>query len=136
MVCGGQLELRVLQDEFVALHGVLHRDQQFLAQPRLDDEPVDFAFVDRINHRVEAEHGSDQNARGVGLDLARLREQLETGQARHALIGDDDRERAFLQFRKRDRGIARGDDLVMFAPQRFLQREQHDFLVVDHEDAR
>jgi hypothetical protein len=131
----GGLQVVVLADELEALDGVLDGGQQFLAQPGLDDEAVDFALVDGVDHGVQAQHGGDEDARGVGLDLARLGQQLEAGERGHALIGDDDGELGLLELGQRAAGVRHGDDLVAFAPEGFVERHQDDFFVVHHQDA-
>jgi hypothetical protein len=76
------LQHGVVVNQLVALHGVLDGGEQFLAQPGFDDEAVDFALVDRFDHRVETEHGGDQDARGVGLQLLGLGEKFQARNAR------------------------------------------------------
>ena len=131
---GGDLEHLVLADEIVALHRVLHGDEQFLAEPRLDDETVDFPLVDRVDDGGEIQHRRDEDARGVGLEQLHLREEFQTGEHRHLLVADHDGEGLLLEQLERVERVGRGGDLVAFARERVAQGDEHDFLVIDQED--
>ena len=74
---GFGLQAGVVGNQVVALHGVLDRGQQFLAQPGFDDEAVNFPLVDRVNDRAQAQHGGDEDAGGVGLDFAHLGQEFQ-----------------------------------------------------------
>ena len=125
----------VLADEFVALDGVLDGDQQLLPQPRLDDEPIDFALVDGVNHRVETQHGGDENARRVGLNLAGLGEQFQAGHRRHALVADNDGKLPLAELFERGGGVGCGDHVITLAAQGFAEGHQDDVFVVHHQQA-
>ena len=79
----------VMGNQLVTLDRVLDRDEQFFAQPRLDNEAIDFALVDGINHRVQAKNSRNQNAHAVRLDFPRLSEEFQAGQRRHLLIAQN-----------------------------------------------
>ena len=81
----------------MTLDGVAYRCQEFFADPRLYDEPVDLSLVDGLDDRVEAEHGGDEDAGGVGLELLGVGQEIQPGHPRHLIVGDDDRERLRLE---------------------------------------
>ena len=76
---GVGLEAGVVGNQLEALHGVLDGGEQFFAQPGFDDEAVDFALVDGVDHGAQAEDGGDEDAGGVGLDFADLGQEFQAG---------------------------------------------------------
>ncbi len=65
---------------------------QLLAVPGLGDVAVDAAQVDRLDQHVDVGEGGEDDADGVGADVAHGLQQLEAGHARHALVGDHHRD--------------------------------------------
>jgi len=127
---GGFLQPGVLADELVALNGVFQRGDEFLVQPRLDNEPEYFTLVDRGDDRVEIEHGRRQDTGGERLDLPRFGQQFEAGQLRHQLVGDDNGKFPAREFGERlERGTV-GDGLVTSALERLLERGQKNLFVI------
>jgi hypothetical protein len=69
-------------------------------------------------------------ARVLAADLG---QEGRPGHAGHALVGDDDVDRAALEDREPLRRGAGGDDLVGLAPQAVAQRVEQMRIVVDEE---
>jgi hypothetical protein len=130
----GGLQTGVAGNQLVPLHRVLDSGQQFLPQPRLDDEPVNLPLVDRVNDRAQAQDGGDEDAGGVGLDFAHLRQEFQARDHGHLLVGDDDRELLFLEHAQGMDGVRGSDHAVALAQQGVAQGHQHDLLVVHDEN--
>src|SRR6185312_3965104 len=128
--------MRVLANQVISLHGVFDGREKFFAQPRLDDEAVNFAFIDGLDDGIEIEHRGDENARRVGLDFARLSEQFQAGQTGHALVGNDGGEFAILDFLDGFERIGNGQDVEIGATQGFLERSKNNVLIVDNQNRR
>ncbi len=61
--------------------------------PRLLQVVVDLRLVDRGDGRVRVRVGGEQRALGLRVEAARAVEQLHAGHARHALVGEHERDR-------------------------------------------
>ena len=79
------------------LDGIAHRCQKFFPDPWLHHEAVNLSLVNGLDDRVEAKHGGDEDAGGVGLELLGLGQKIQAGHPRHLIVGDDDRERLRLE---------------------------------------
>ena len=105
-----------LIQDLLALDGVFDGDEEFLAQPGFDHEPVDLPLIDGVDHRVQAQHRGDQNARGVRLDFLGHRENFQAGNPGHLLVAQNDGEPVFLNEVQRFEGIGGSNDVVAFGP--------------------
>ena len=110
--------------------------------PRLEQVVVQRDLVDRRDRRLGVGVGGQQDALGVGHELARLDEVLRARHRRHALVGDEHRdlvaarEQLAQQVQRLGAG-ARAQDpeaLAEAAPQVARDGREHGGLVVDRED--
>ena len=83
-------EAGVLARQMERLDRTAQRQTELLALPRLGDVAVDAARVDRPHDRVDVGVAGEHDAVGVGPDLHRPREELDTAHDRHPLVRDDD----------------------------------------------
>jgi hypothetical protein len=65
------------------------RDQA-LCVPRLFDETIDLALVDRRRHRIEIGIAGKQDAHRRRRTRSDFAQHVDTRHARHALVADDD----------------------------------------------
>ncbi|MFO1497048.1 MAG: hypothetical protein U1G07_01400 [Verrucomicrobiota bacterium] len=126
------LQLGMATDQFVSLQGVADRGQQLLAQPRLDDKPVDLPFVDRFDNGFQTKHGRDQDPGRVRLDLFGLGKKLQPCHPGHLLVGDDDRERPAFEGFEACQGAACRDHLVTFAAECIAKANENNLLVIEN----
>ena len=105
---------------------------QFGVVPRLADEAVDLAVVDRADDRREVGVTGEQDAHAARRDVARLPQQIDAGHDRHALVADDDVHLVAAQEVERLVAVGGREHVIAVAEQR-LQRGQDALLVVDHQ---
>jgi hypothetical protein len=109
---------------------------QLVDVPRLGQQPVDADLVDGVQRRVEVGVSADQQAPCVGLQPARVAEELDAAHPRHAQVGDDDVEAVKPQQRHRllGRGGGRHGELGVL-PEEAGERTTQAWLVVHVKDA-
>ena len=125
----------VLLDHLVTRDGFPNRRQELLVVPRLGDEAVDGAPVDRLDGRTDLRVSGQHDPHDVRVDLPAVLEQLRALHARHALVRHDSREPVG---RKKLQGFVRrcGDDgLDRFTAKQPGNRLQDAGFVVNEKDA-
>ena len=117
------------------LRGELDRLAQLLRRARLGQEPEHFALVDRALDRVEIGVAGEQDAHGPRRERADLRQHLDAGHLRHAVIGHDDVDVLVADDVERF-GAVRREEQIELPAEHDPHRVQHALLVVDEQEPR
>lgn len=130
-----RLQGTVFPDQVVLLQRQRYRDAQIVVVPRLEDELVDRALVDRAHHRSGVGMAGEHDADHVGVQFPGLAQQFAAGHARHHEIGNDQVEGFLAQQVERILAVEGRDDVVVFLAEYALQRLQHVGFVVHQKQA-
>ncbi|MNF33839.1 hypothetical protein D3C84_146650 [compost metagenome] len=123
--------LRLARSDF---RGLAQGEGHFLRVPGLGQVAEDTATVERRHRRIQVGIAGEQDAQGLGRDLAGLGEQLGAAHLRHALVADQDMHRLALQALQGAARIALGEHLVL-AAELHGQAAQDALFIVDEQDA-
>jgi len=128
-----RLQHPVAADQVVLFEGQGDGDAQVVVVPRLEDELVDRAVVDRPHHRVGVGVAGEHDADGVGRLLLDLAQEARAVHAGHQEVADHQVEAAFGEALQAFLAAAGADHLVVFLAEDADQRAQDARLVVDQE---
>lgn len=104
-----------------------------LGAPRLHQVATDLPAVDGIDRGADVRVGRHDHARGVGAESASAFAELDSGHARHALVGDEHCDLLAPQDVERGFRRARGQDAELTL-EGVRERAQELGLVIDVED--
>ena len=121
--------------ELDGLEGEVDRHPQHRVVPRLFDETVDLALVDRADDDLWIGVAGEHDPGHVRIALAHQLEYLDSAHARHVLIADHQLDSGRLLENAQALVAALGlEDAVSLALEDRRERLPHRFLVVDDED--
>ena len=115
------------------LERLVDRELELLRPHRLRDV-VDRAGLDRRDRVLDAPVSGEHDQRRLVSLLPEQGEELEPGQPRHPIIGDDQVDRRVLQRLQRLRNVVRRHRLVPGALERVLEDQPDRWLVIEAEN--
>jgi hypothetical protein len=110
------------------------RRAQLVVVPRLRDQPVDLAAVDRVDRDLHLRVAGQHHAHDVGLALAHVGEEVDARHLGHALVGHHDLGRVLLEHVERLAARLAHRTFMSSDAQQPLQRLEDVHFVVDEED--
>ena len=106
-----------------------------LVVPRFFEVVVDADFVDGADGVLFISETREQDPRGVGLQAARHREEIDTVHLRHQEVGDDEVDRVALQLGDCRGGIVVDAHRVIGLEfEQTLKRAENQLIVIDGQD--